>query len=133
VKLKYPEGEIDLTVSDSLSANPRSTYDFRGRTVPIETPIEIALKKLYHRAAELKPRDIFDIGVVLSTGDEAGLMQQLAVLAPVKAKLENRLAMLPEAYHQAALAELEIFKAWEHLKARSQPMVAKLVKAIPSP
>ncbi len=81
----------------------------------------------------MKPRDIFDVGVVLSTPAAAGLLRQLALLSPVKAKLENRLATLPEPYYQAALADLEIFGEWEPLKAKARPMVADLVKAIPPP
>jgi hypothetical protein len=130
VKLRYQEGEIDVIVSAGLSRHPQTVFEFEGRELPIETPVEIALKKLFHRAASLKPRDIFDIGVVLDT-DQAALTSELAVLSPVKQALETRLATLPEPYFESALAELDIFEPWESMKARARPLVQDMVRAIP--
>jgi Nucleotidyl transferase AbiEii toxin, Type IV TA system len=133
IKLRYPEGEIDFIVSNALSDVPRTTFDFRGRVLPIETPAEIALKKLFHRAEGLKPRDIFDIAVVLSAEiDAKELERQLTILEPVKSALVNRLARLPDPYYQAALAELDIFPPWESVKAKARSMVESLVYSIPS-
>jgi len=134
VKLRYPEGEIDLIVSQALSGSPCMTFDFQGRSLPIETSVEIALKKLFHRAAGLTPRDIFDIAVVLSTDTGSKeLLSQLAILSPVKAALTQRLARLPDPFHQAVLAELDVLPRWEPIKAVARPMVQDLVRAIPSP
>jgi len=133
IKLRYSEGEIDFIVSHALSDAPQTTFCFRGRELPIETPAEIALKKLYHRAEGLKPRDIFDIAVVLSSeNDTKELERQLAVLEPVKSALTDRLARLPDPYYQAALAELDVTPPWEPIKARARSMVENLVRTIPS-
>src|SRR5262249_36890079 len=42
---------------------PSATLDFRGRTIALEATEEILAKKLFHRAAFLKPRDVFDLVV----------------------------------------------------------------------
>lgn len=132
IKIKYPEGEIDVIVTAALSRVPQTTFEFQGRPVPIEKPVEIALKKLHYRAANLKPRDIFDIAVVLQT-DQAALMNELEVLAPARDKLKTRLATLPEAYLREALAELDIFDPWRPLAMHARGMVEDLVRAIPIP
>lgn len=60
VKLKYAEGEIDFIATSPISDLPLMNYAFDGRDIAIEHPAEIILKKLFHRAKLLKPRDIFD-------------------------------------------------------------------------
>ena len=130
LKVRFPEGEIDVIVASSLGSAPHSVFSFQGREIAIETPAEIALKKLYYRPATLKPRDIFDVAVVLTTGRSA-LIRDLSVLSPVKPALEMRLSTLSEPFLQLALDGLDIFQPWEWLKASARPMVSELVSMIP--
>jgi hypothetical protein len=90
VKLRYPEGEIDIIISAALFRHPQTVFQFDGRELPIETPVEIALKKLFHRAESQKPRDIFDVAVVAQL-DLPALEGELAVLSSVKNTLTARL------------------------------------------
>jgi hypothetical protein len=113
-----------------LSDLPVETYRFDGRDVPIEPPVETVLKKLYHRAEFLKPRDIFDVAVVL-TDNRPLLESKLFILSSVRENLERRLETLPRAYYEQALEELDIFPAWDHLKASALSSVISLVKLIP--
>lgn len=72
LKLRYPEGEIDFIVSGALTnVDPvEKEIDLTSirtdwkPTIAVEPPAEIALKKMYHRATMLKPRDIFDITLI---------------------------------------------------------------------
>src|SRR5690348_12231954 len=72
LKLKYPEGEIAFIVAGIISNLPLTAKDVDLTDTPVkktvsirvDSPVEIALKKVHYRATMLKPRDIFDIAVV---------------------------------------------------------------------
>ncbi|WP_029008582.1 hypothetical protein [Azospirillum halopraeferens] len=74
----------------------------------MEPGTEIALKKLYHRAENLKPRDIFDVAVVLSTEEGNRLPETLWCLRDVKDLLKTRLNTMPLAFYEEAIEELSI-------------------------
>lgn len=131
LKLKYPEGEIDFIVADMLSDLPTIPFAHSGYDVPMEPSVEIVLKKLYHRAENLKPRDIFDTAVVLSTDRGPQLMEHLGLLSDTKAALEECLNRIPLPFYEEALAELAIWPEWEWLKPKAFAKVRSLVDAIP--
>jgi len=54
-------GEIDFIVALPLSTAPTTEAKVDGQSIILETVPEIITKKVYYRAASLKPRDIFDI------------------------------------------------------------------------
>jgi hypothetical protein len=61
VKLVMREGDIDFIVAESVTgAAPSQRLEFRGRQILLDTT-EILAKKLFFRAALLKPRDAFDL------------------------------------------------------------------------
>lgn len=131
LKVRYPEGEIDFIVADQLTDVALIEYPFRGWTVPMEHAVEIAIKKMYHRAETLKPRDIFDVAVIM-TRHEGLLAANLHLLREVKRILVQRLQTLPQAYHERTLDDLEILPAWTYLKPLARDMVTGLVDSIPS-
>ena len=133
VKLRYAEGEIDFIVSHSLSNLPNGKFDFCGRSIPIESPTEIILKKLHYRAGLLKPRDIFDTAVVLSTEHATCLIDHGYLLANVRERLIKRLNDLPDEYFHAAMDELNIFPEWEHITASARDSVMDYVTDLPKP
>ena len=131
LKIRYEEGEIDFILSDRLTTVPLLDYDFQGRVVPMEHAVEIAIKKMYHRAEGLKPRDIFDVAVVMTR--HADLMKaHLPLLQEVKVKLAHRLATLPQAYYERNLEELEILPKWDYLKPLARGMITELAERIPT-
>lgn len=65
LKLTLPEGEIDFIVAPSLTKRPYKKSIVRRRSVLLESPEEIAAKKVFYRAADLQVRDVFDLAVVL--------------------------------------------------------------------
>ncbi len=54
-------GEIDFIVAGALTSSPTTQADIEGEKVLLETIPEIITKKVYHRGASIKARDIFDI------------------------------------------------------------------------
>ncbi len=138
LKLRYPEGEIDFIVSGALSdleAVPKEIDLSSIRTgwkptIIVEPPAEIALKKMYHRATMLKPRDIFDIAVVKKI-DDATLIANLGNVASKKDDLVRRLASIQVDYLTADLAELDIQPGWEREQETCLETVRSLVAQIP--
>lgn len=62
VKLVTREGDIDFIVASSVTqTTPQETISAEGRHFLLDTTEEILAKKLFHRAALLKPRDVFDL------------------------------------------------------------------------
>jgi hypothetical protein len=96
----------------------------------VEPPAEIALKKMYHRATMLKPRDIFDIAVIEKI-DGGPLIANLGEVASKKDDLVRRLASIRVDYLKADLAELDIQPGWEHEKEACLETVRSLVAQIP--
>jgi hypothetical protein len=62
VKLVLAQGDIDFVVAGSVTGvTPKETLGFCGRQILLEATEEILAKKLFFRAASLKPRDVFDL------------------------------------------------------------------------
>lgn len=78
IKLRFPEGEIDFVASAPLTHHPTITEALLGRDVAVETSGEIIAKKLWHRGAQFKARDIFDLALVAEKEPEA-----LVQIAPI--------------------------------------------------
>jgi Nucleotidyl transferase AbiEii toxin, Type IV TA system len=62
LKLAFDKiGEIDFIVGHAMTSSPTTQASIEGEAVLLETIPEIITKKIYHRGAGIKPRDIFDI------------------------------------------------------------------------
>jgi predicted nucleotidyltransferase component of viral defense system len=71
LKLVFPEGEIDFVASAPLTANPTVVEKLFGRDVRVETSTEIIAKKVWHRGAQFKARDMFDLALVAEREPDA--------------------------------------------------------------
>lgn len=65
VKLYMPEGEIDFVASATLTTAPFNRFDVLGRSILLESPVEIVAKKLWYRGDRATPRDLLDLAVVI--------------------------------------------------------------------
>lgn len=65
LKLRMDEGEIDFIVAGRRTDDPSSPWIFEGRTIRLENPWEIAVKKIFYRPSTFKVRDVFDLAAVL--------------------------------------------------------------------
>lgn len=54
-------GEIDFIIAGPLTSPPTLIREIQGVMVALETIPEIIAKKIYHRGADAKARDVFDI------------------------------------------------------------------------
>ena len=94
VKLVFAEGDIDFIVAGSVTGiAPTERLDFGGRGFALESTEEILAKKLYFRAALLKPRDVFDL-VAASLVDPVATRRALEAAAPRREALLRRLESL---------------------------------------
>lgn len=125
MKLRYQEGEIDFIVSDTITVLP--PFEFKTESdiqsgIPaynffIEHPVEIALKKLWYRGADLKIRDIFDIAVV-AQHHESLLISNLHHVQSRKAAILSRLDVIDPNFFLMSIEELDILPSYADL-ARS--------------
>lgn len=131
VKLVYPEGEIDFIAARPVTALPTLPHRVGDRVIPMEHPVEIALKKLRYRGRDLKPRDIFDIAVVAAAYDSLLVQEMARHVAERRASLLERLHTLRPSYLAAALAELDVRPAGRPAVEACSAVVAGLVEALP--
>jgi hypothetical protein len=88
VRLVLAQGDIDFVVAGSVTGvAPSETLDFGGREILLEATEEILAKKLFFRAALLKPRDVFDLVA-------ASMMLPDAAKTAVEASASRREAQL---------------------------------------
>jgi len=88
VRLVLAQGDIDFVVAGSVTGvAPSETLDFDGREILLEATEEILAKKLFFRAALLKPRDVFDLVA-------ASMMLPAAAKTAVEASASRREAQL---------------------------------------
>jgi len=65
LKLVLDTGEIDFIVAASLTKHPFEDWEFEGRSIVRERPIEIVAKKVFYRAVDFRVRDVFDLACLL--------------------------------------------------------------------
>jgi hypothetical protein len=94
LKIERPEGDIDFLVTRSFTETPYYEYGFQGRTIHVETPIEIISKKIHFRGSQFTVRDIFDFAA-FSVIDNA----------PSIALLPDVGESLPRALHRVKLLQ----------------------------
>ncbi len=97
LKLRVGQGEIDFIAAPSLTAVPHEWREVADLRMQVETPAEIAVKKLFYRALDLKVRDVVDIAAVLLR-DRAALLANLGVFRSRLPALRKRLADLARFY-----------------------------------
>lgn len=71
VKLILPNGEIDFVASVNLTEPPVEEWELFGRKIRVETSVEIAAKKMWHRGFQATARDLFDLTLVIRQEPDA--------------------------------------------------------------
>ena len=130
LKLIYTEGEIDFIVAPALTNTLYEKRVIAGATIPLEHPVEIAVKKLHYRGAQLKIRDIFDIAVVDHLHSEL-LAKNLQFVANRKSAVLNRLASIEPEFARFELAKLAIAPQWRWLAPTCIERVRAIISRIP--
>ncbi len=94
LKLVMSEGDIDFIVAGSVTgAKPSESLKFRNRQIVLDTTEEILAKKLFFRAALLKPRAAFDLVAASLTFPDAA-QRAVEASAPRREAQANRLRAL---------------------------------------
>lgn len=107
IKLVLSEGDIDFIVAGRVTdAQPNETLDFGGRAILLEPTEEILAKKLFYRAALLKPRDIFDL-VAASRVFPAAATTAVEASAPRRQAQLRRLNALAQSPPDQLLRDIE--------------------------
>jgi Nucleotidyl transferase AbiEii toxin, Type IV TA system len=107
LKLKLGEGEIDFIVGSRRTADPTRDWIFEGRTIQIETPWEIAVKKLFYRPSTFKVRDIFDLAAIIDH-DGQRLDPFISVVADKLDKAIDRISAIAPSYEKLASHEINM-------------------------
>lgn len=118
IKLTMPQGEIDFIAAPYLTPEPWQERTIRGRTILLETPTEIAVKKLFYRAQDLQTRDVFDAAAVIRRYRSA-MEENAAILRPKLQILTGRLEFLRKRYEMEAASISGVSPAWEPLLRRA--------------
>ena len=63
-KIYLQDGEIDFIFSPQISKCKPSLTTIEGKSIYVDSPVEIVAKKIEYRAEEFKARDIFDLSIV---------------------------------------------------------------------
>ena len=64
IKLIFPEGKVDFVVAGHVTDFKPRMSEFHGESVMMDDPVEIVAKKIWHRGAEMKERDLFDLATL---------------------------------------------------------------------
>lgn len=94
LKLRFDDGEVDIIIGVRLLRDVNFVMkEVRGRSVDVETPIEIVAKKCFYRADQFSARDIFDLAVII-TQEPRVVERYRAMLLTKRNQLERRLGAL---------------------------------------
>jgi hypothetical protein len=122
-------GEIDFIVAGSLTSEPTTARTIEGEAVLLETVAEIIIKKVYHRGAVMKPRDIFDIAAAAEThGDSIA-----RALRPYKDETATALATvnrLNADFVARAISQLAIRPRYASLVATAHDRAKEILASV---
>lgn len=115
LKLVMDAGEIDFIVAAPLTKNPYENWEFEGRKIARETPVEIVAKKVFYRAEELAVRDVFDLACLLDRQLDEVLKEDKLFRAKQDVLLTRLLAM-QKTYKHVAKEKIDIRPGFEHMR-----------------
>jgi len=105
LKLRLDAGEIDFIVGGKRTNDPVQPWRFEGRDILLETPWEIAVKKLFYRPSTFKIRDIFDLAAIIDTQAEK-LSPFMSIVTDKLDKAIDRVGLILPSYEQKALDDI---------------------------
>jgi hypothetical protein len=120
-------GEIDFIVATPLTEYPASEVTIDGRACLLETIEEIVTKKVFYRAVNLLPRDVFDIAAATVEHRDAVING----LAGYEAKVQRALMQIESSerdYIDSAIADLRISRGFDHLKRQAVDITTRVLR-----
>jgi len=101
LKLVLDNGEIDFIVGGARTDHPVEFWEFEGWGVPIDTPWETAVKKMFYRPSTFKIRDVFDLATVVERNPDE-LRAGMAEIDDRLPRLLGRIDYLRPVYEELA-------------------------------
>ena len=94
IKVTTAQGDIDFIIAADV-ARPvkREVRVVEGRELALDPTYEILAKKLFYRAASLKPRDVYDLCAAIDLDADAA-RKAVAAAHPKRRQILDRLRML---------------------------------------
>jgi hypothetical protein len=134
LKLKLDAGEIDFIVGGRRTTQPTQAWIFEGRQILIETPWEIAIKKLFYRPSHFMIRDIFDLAAVIETNEDKLASFMSIVTDKVEKTIDRVDAILP-VYEERVLVDVNPTELGRRYatKAAAQTVLNFLKRHRPAP
>lgn len=118
LKLRLGQGEIDFIIAPRLTDQAWESWTFENRELFRETPVEIAAKKAFYRAAELKVRDVFDLAFVLER-EGLAVERNREVFLARREIIQARLALLRDQFPVLAREQIALLPAGEPMLDRA--------------
>jgi len=111
-------GEIDFIVAGAMTPSPTTQASVEGESVLLETIPEIITKKVYYRASNIAPRDIFDIAAAGEQHEDS----LIEVLKGYRDHVKQTLAAISElnpVFVDRAIAALSIKDQYKDIAAKA--------------
>jgi hypothetical protein len=128
LKLTCHGGEIDFIVAPSLTDAAFVERDVDGLRLRLETPVEIGMKKAFYRTADLLPRDVLDIALIVTRDGEA-VRRNASVLLAKRALLVARIQMMERTFASAA-REIDVLPAGAPYLLTAPQVVLRFLTAL---
>ena len=122
-------GEIDFIVAPTLTSSPTTQADIEGEAVLLETIPEIITKKIYYRAASIKPRDIFDVAAA-SKQHKDSLIKELRSYRDQVTQALSTIDRLNADFVNGAIAELAIKDSYKEIAKAAIPRSKEILRAV---
>jgi hypothetical protein len=122
-------GEIDFIVATALTSSPTTSCLIEGEPVLLDTVPEIITKKIYHRGASLRPRDIFDIAAACEQHEDS-IKKELRNYRNEVADALVRIDTLKADFVNATIARLVIMAPYRAIALASIERTKAILRAI---
>jgi hypothetical protein len=122
-------GEIDFIVATALTSSPTTSCLIEGEPVLLDTVPEIITKKIYHRGASLRPRDIFDIAAACEQHEDS-IKKELRNYRKEVADALVRIDTLKADFVNATIARLVIMDRYRAIASASIERTKAILRAI---
>jgi len=131
LKLALPDGDVDFIVAGDVTGVGHSqAFRFGGRMIWLESSEEILAKRLYFRAAQLKPRDVFDL-VATHRAEPEAARRAVAASAPRRRVQIRRLKALERLSPAEIEKEIHWLPGFDDLTATMLGSALALIEAGP--
>jgi hypothetical protein len=122
-------GEIDFIIGHAMTPSPTKQAFIEGETVLLETIPEIITKKIHHRGASIKPRDILDIAAAAEQYTDSIIEELRSYRDEVEATLITLDKLNPE-FVNSAIAQLAIKDKYHSVAKTALEQTKKILRAV---